>query len=133
MSKARIRIGLFILMAAGALAFFLVRMSPPGGITEADLQKTDGIRIQALGLEVIGANRDVSVELTNQTDRTARSVVFEVTLLDQDGQIIATNPLGNVLDLSPGDTRHLTIPLPLEAPAPPGSQPSAKISLVRWE
>ncbi len=125
-------------MSAGArcLGIALVAMALAGcfkqRITEDDLRDVAGIAIQTTDMEVAPDRLTVHCRLENQTERPAVSIVFTVEALAEDGAVVAVNPLGNVLDLLPGDSREVAVPVPMPPGATTPHETRAKVNLVRW-
>lgn len=86
--------------------------------------RVDGVRRSAAGVAVVCI-------VENRTGREAASVVFTVDLATEDGRVLVTNPLGNVLRLRPGESRTAQVNFPTFAPG--SAHPVARVSLVRWK
>ncbi|MFV0338490.1 MAG: hypothetical protein ACK5LK_09660 [Chthoniobacterales bacterium] len=103
--------------------------------TEASLRNVNGIEIQTKNIHRSDQSLSVDCQLKNQSERNAYSVAFTVRILAANGDLIAANPLGNVLDLKPETTQSITIPIPVSAAQelPENIQANAEVNLVRWD
>lgn len=132
--------GKFGLIAALALlvlgAFVWSRiLSPKSHPSEASLREVDGMEIRVEAPEASTEGARVAVQLENKTQRTALSVVFTVEVVDAEEQVLAVNPLGNALNMPPGESRALEVPLPGSALQEATSDVTARgrVDLVRWQ
>lgn len=102
-------------------------------LTEADAQDTAGMGLRVGEATATPEGALVTAEIENQTRREALSVVFTAEVLDEGGRLLGANPLGNVLNLQPGDSRTIEIQVPLPQ-APEGTLTArGEINLVRWK
>lgn len=132
--------GKFGLIAALALlvlgAFVWSRiLSPKSHPSEASLREVDGMEIRVEAPETSTEGARVAVQLENKTQRTALSVVFTVEVVDAEEQVLAVNPLGNALNMPPGESRTLEVPFPGSALQEATSDVTARgrVDLVRWQ
>lgn len=128
---ARRTLSLFAIATIIICAIFLLRGQT--GLDESDVQRTDGIEITTILIQQSSRGFSTSSTLHNQTDRLARSVVFTVRIHDASGKIIASNPLGNTLNLMPGEQRVVGLWIPIQSTPPPDCRASSSIELVRWD
>lgn len=118
-----------VFLAALALVWG-VFLRPQTG--ETDLRDLSGIEIEITGSTPSANGLTVDCRIENRGPRTARSVVFTVSLVAENGEILASNPLGNTLNLKPGAFHTVSVPLPVPDKLPPTSQNRAELQLVRW-
>lgn len=99
----------------------------------ASVQNTTGV-VMSAALNTATSHRAVmDCRIENQTSKIAHSVVFTVEILEESGEMVGTNPLGNVLNLQPGEIREIEFPVPLMKELPPNFQIETTVNLVRWE
>lgn len=103
--------------------------------TVASLRDVAGMEIEAGEFEVSSESVTVHLLLKNHTRRPAASVVFTVEVLDDQETPLAANPLGNALNILPGASRSLAVPIPLPSTVNPSSVQGARgrVNLVRWQ
>lgn len=130
-SKSR---ALILALAIGAVGIWLF-FQPPWrhDVDESSLRDTTGIELVVTEARSNGS-RAVVVRclVTNRTDRSAESVVLTAEIASEDGQVIASNPLVNVLRLAPGESRTIAAMIPLPSVATFPLHPQGKVNLVRW-
>lgn len=124
-----------ILLVVGAVLLVIVARGyvQNSGPNEASVRDIAGISIRVDEAVVSSKGLSVPCEIENQTRRTATSVVFTVELATEDGRVLSANPLGNVLDLKPGESRSMQVPMPVAADLPAGLLTRAQVNLVRWQ
>ena len=124
------------LLGAGAvillgMAVFFLPSGPR--LTEDSVRDTSGITIQADAAVVSDSRITIPCRIQNHTHREAASIVFTAEATTEDGRVLAANPLGNVLDLKPGEARSIQIALPPVADLPAPVLSGARVDLVRWK
>lgn len=101
--------------------------------SEDSLRDVTGVEIRVA--EALSSPRGlfVSCVAENQTQKVASSLVFTVEITTEDGHVLATNPLGNILGLKPGESRTIQVPMPSNSELSPPFLTRARVDLVRWE
>lgn len=102
-------------------------------LTEADAQDIAGMDLRVGEATATPEGAMVTAEIENQTRREALSVVFTAEVLDEGGRLLGANPLGNVLNLQPGESRTIEIQVPLPQASEGALTARGKINLVRWK
>lgn len=102
-------------------------------LTEADAQDIAGMELRVGEATATPEGAMVTAEIENQTRREALSVVFTAEVLDEGGRLLGANPLGNVLNLQPGESRTIEIQVPLPQASEEALTARGKINLVRWK
>ncbi|MFV0415939.1 MAG: hypothetical protein ACK5NG_06185 [Chthoniobacterales bacterium] len=102
-------------------------------LTEADLRNVSEIEIQTKDIHRSGQNIRVDCELQNHGQRNAYSIVFTVSIKSEDGKLLGANPLGNILNLQPGASQSISIPVPVSEEPPEKIHAEAEVNLVRWD
>lgn len=121
------------ILALGVMTW--IRLLPTKGrVSEDSLRDTTGIEMEVGDMEASPGGVRVAVQLHNRTERAAASVVFTVEVVDGAGRTLLVNPLGNSLNLRPGESRAVDVPIPV----PPATDSAAdnfargRVNLVRW-
>lgn len=119
---------LILIVAAGVWVW---RFACTGGMSESSLRHTAEVQVSIVGAGPTQRGWEVTCRVTNAASRSAEQVVLSVSLVDTQGQALASNPLASVSDLAAGEVRDATFFLLLPV-VTPGIQPHAQVSLVRW-
>lgn len=101
-------------------------------MNEESLRDTAGVEARMTGVRPAQQGVAVGCVIENQTARQAGSVVFVVRLEDRQGKTLAANPLGNVLELKPHESRAVRLFVPVEGGLPDFYKLVIEVSLVRW-
>lgn len=122
-----------VILAIGVMTW--IRLLPAKGrVSEDSLRDTTGIEMEVGDMDASPGGVSVAVHLHNRTERVAASVVFTVEVVDGAGRTLMVNPLGNSLNLRPGESRAFDVPIPVPPDADPAAASSARgrVNLVRW-
>ena len=118
---------LFALMAWG----YSVLSKPR--LTEDSLRDVSGIEINVEEALVSPKGLSVNCLIENQTRNVASSIVFTVEITTENGQVLAANPLANMLGLKPDESRAIQVLVPSVPELPPLFFTRARVDLVRWQ
>ncbi len=115
--------------AAGAVLGWYVWQSRD---SSASLLDTSELAVAGLTWEMGDGGCTVGGTLVNHSKRAARSAIVIIELRDSAGNVLATNPMVEVLDV-PADT-DMPFAGALRVPhVPPGATIAATVAAVRWE
>lgn len=127
-------IAALVLLLVGAVVWSRVLLSKPRVSVES-LRDVAGMVLEVEPLKIAEEGMSVGVRLKNQTSRTATSVVFTVEVVDGTGQVLAENPLGNILNMQPNEVRTMPVPIPsaTRVDADFDVITRGRVNLVRWK
>ncbi|OJV26991.1 MAG: hypothetical protein BGO12_16760 [Verrucomicrobia bacterium 61-8] len=117
----------FTVIAWGYSVFTKPRLS------EESLRTVTGVEIRVAETQSSPRGLFVSCVAKNQTQKVASSLIFTVEITTESGHVLATNPLGNMLGLKPGESRAIQVPMPSNSELSPPFLTRARVDLVRWE
>jgi hypothetical protein len=103
----------------------------PSPHSENALRDTSGIEVTALKIERVEGGFRVACRIANHRRQIAEQVVFQVSLIGSNGEIVAVNPLAVAAAIPAGEIRELTVPVPASFEVSNVSA-RAQASLVRW-
>lgn len=117
-----------------ALAAWLIYNWRSNRFDESKLRDTAGIQVAINQASRVPQGILIAYTIENRSQKTASSIVLTAQVLDQSDKPIATNPLINVLTLTPGEKRALTALAPFLPSTQPAStfKPILQTTLVRW-
>lgn len=121
------------LLIAGAIVWSR-NLAPNTRVNEASVRDIAGVELDVGEPNVSPEGTSVTIRMENRTQRTAASVVFTIEVTDDAGQTLMANPLGNALNLQPGESRTMDVPIPMPADTDRAAAKSARgrVNLVRW-
>ena len=120
-----------VLVLVAAVGVWCWRLGPTTP-TESELRETDGITAEVLATRLVPQGVEVTCRVSNATANRANQIVLCVTVSNEQGQTLASNPLVGVADLAAGKDRNATILVPFQ-PARANVTAQVKVSLVRWQ
>jgi hypothetical protein len=126
------RLFLTLVLLACAVGYGVTRLRSSRGFDEDEFRDTSGLAVTNVTWSKSARGYMVRAQLNNQRNRAATSVVLFGEVHGAGGELLASNPLINVLDVRPSTARTFDAIIPA-----PSTQSEAKVSLkvvvVRWE
>lgn len=120
-----------VLVLLAAVGVWCWQLRPASAPTESELRETAGITAEVMGTRLVPQGAEVACRVSNATANRAAQIVLCVTVSDEHGQPVASNPLANVAELAAGQAREATILVPFQS-ARESVKAQVKVSLVRW-
>ena len=129
------RLWLTALVTLAAVGFIVGWFMVRPRFDETQMRDTTGIQATVADGQWHRGRYTALLTVTNGAAVPASSVVLTVELMDVRGEVVGSNPLVNLLDLQPGETRAQRIMVPVFAAdaSMEGVVPRAQVTLARWQ